>query len=67
MQQPGFWNDPQKVMQRRSMILRQTSDRSMSQAPATPKVIAKPQTGIPTGVYIAGGIIVVAVIGIVAL
>lgn len=65
--QQGLWNDPQKVMQRRSMILRQNPDRSMSQAPATPKVIAKPQTGIPTGVYIAGGIIVVAVIGIVAL
>lgn len=65
--QQGFWNDPQKVMQRRSMILRQNQDRNMSQAPTTSTAIAKPQTGIPTGVYIAGGIIVVAVIGIVAL
>ena len=64
--QQGLWNNPQKVMQRRSMILRQNPDRSMSQAPAN-TAIAKPQTGIPTGVYIAGGIIVVAIIGIVAL
>lgn len=64
MQQPGFWNNPQKVMQSRSMILRKSPDRNMSQTPAGSP---KPASGIPTGVYIAGGILVVAVIGIVAL
>ena len=64
-QKPGFWNNPQKVIQSRSMILRQSPERNMSQAPVSSQP-AKPQ-GIPTGVYIAGGIIVIAVIGIVAL
>lgn len=62
----GLWNNPQKVLQSRGAIYRVTPDRNLSQ-PATLPSLPKESRGVPTGVYIAGGILTAAIIGIVAL
>jgi hypothetical protein len=71
---PGLWNNPQRVFESRGRIPKpqgmiQTPDRALSQpATSAPLPSAQPKTtGIPTGVYIGGAVLVLAVIGIFAI
>lgn len=63
----SLWNNPEKVLRTRGTYFK-APDRALSQAQATtPAPAPAPARGIPTGVYVAGGVLVAAVIGIVAL
>jgi hypothetical protein len=72
---PGLWNNPQRVFESRGRIPKpqgmvvQTSDRSLSQpAASAPLPSAPPKaSGIPTGIYVGGVVLVLAVIGIFAI
>jgi len=65
----SLWNNPQRVIQARGVYFK--SERALSQAaPAQqPAPAAPPQAdrGVPTGLYVTGGVLLAAVIGIVAL
>lgn len=72
---PGLWNNPQRVFESRGRIPKpqgmivQTNDRSLSQPSASAPLPSPPPktSGIPTGVYIGGAVLVLAVIGIFAI
>lgn len=70
---PGLWNNPQKVFESRGRIPKpqgmiQATDRALSQpAAAAPPLPKAPVKGIPTGIYIGGAVLVLAVIGIFAI
>jgi hypothetical protein len=70
---PGLWNNPQKVFESRGRIPKpqgmiQAPDRALSQPAAPAPPVSQPKaTGIPTGVYIGGAVLVLAVIGIFAI
>jgi len=63
----SLWNNPQRVIQARGAYFK--PERALSQtttpAPQTPAV--QPDRGVPTGLYVAGGVLVAAIIGIVAI
>jgi hypothetical protein len=64
----SLWNNPQRVVQARGAYFKPERALSQTTAPA-PQTSAAPQPdrGVPTGLYVAGGVLVAAIIGIVAL
>ena len=65
----SLWNNPQRVVQARGAYFK--PERALSQATAPAPAAQTPpsaaQKGVPTGLYVAGGVLVAAIIGIVAL